>query len=77
MNKKAISPLFATFLLLVFAIILGTIVMNIGRDYVEGIVEIEEPTIEELQSPLEILNVRYAKGEITTAEYEEMKSRIS
>ena len=40
-NKKAVSPLVATILLIIFSLILGTITMNIGKAYIEGISEIE------------------------------------
>jgi flagellin-like protein len=36
-NRKAISPLVATILLIVFSLILGTITMNLGKAYIEGI----------------------------------------
>jgi flagellin-like protein len=36
-NKKAISPLVATVLLIVFSLILGTITMNLGKAYISGI----------------------------------------
>jgi hypothetical protein len=36
-NKKAISPLVATVLLIIFSLILGTITMNLGKAYIEGI----------------------------------------
>ena len=35
MNKKAISPLIATILLIAFAIALGLVVMNWGKSYIE------------------------------------------
>jgi flagellin-like protein len=35
-GKKAISPLVATVLLIVFSLILGTITMNLGKAYIEG-----------------------------------------
>ena len=35
MNKKGISPLIATVLLIAFAVALGAVVMNWGRSYVE------------------------------------------
>ena len=35
MNKKAVSPLIATVLLIAFAVALGAVVMNGGRTYVE------------------------------------------
>ncbi len=77
MNKRAISPLLATSMLLVFAIILGTIVMNMGREYVEGITEIEELSIEEFDDPLKILKTRYASGEISEEEFFRMKENLS
>mgnify|MGYP002640765241 CR=1 FL=1 len=40
-NKKAVSPLVATILLIVFSLILGTVTMNLGKAYIEGITEIE------------------------------------
>ncbi|MBT3406453.1 hypothetical protein HN419_04765 [Candidatus Woesearchaeota archaeon] len=33
-NKRAVSPLVATILLILFAIALGAIVMNVGKDYI-------------------------------------------
>ncbi len=36
-NKKAISPLIATILLVVFALIIGTATMSWSKNYVEGI----------------------------------------
>ena len=41
-GKKAVSPLVATVLLIVFSLILGTITMNIGKAYIEGITDIEQ-----------------------------------
>lgn len=37
MNNKGLSPLIATVLLVVFALVIGTITMNWGRSYVEKI----------------------------------------
>jgi len=39
MNKKAISPLIATVLLIAFSIALGAIIMNWGKTYVESEIE--------------------------------------
>ena len=77
MNKRGVSPLTATFFLIVFAMILGAIVMNVGRDYVESVAEISEPTIDSFDDPFEILKIRYAKGEITKEEFEDMHSSFS
>ena len=35
MNKRALSPLVATILLVVFALVIGTVTMNWGKNYVE------------------------------------------
>jgi flagellin-like protein len=40
MNKKGVSPLIATILLIVFSLILGTITMNLGKAYIEDITEV-------------------------------------
>ncbi len=40
-NKKAVSPLVATVLLIVFSLILGTVTMNLGKAYIEGITDLE------------------------------------
>ena len=39
-NKRAVSPLIATILLIVFSLILGTITMNLGKAYIEDITEV-------------------------------------
>ena len=36
-NKRAVSPLVATILLIVFSLILGTVTMNLGKTYIEDI----------------------------------------
>jgi len=41
MNKKGVSPLVATILLIVFSLILGTVTMNLGKAYIEDIVQLE------------------------------------
>ena len=35
MNKRGLSPLVATVLLVVFALVIGTVTMNWGKNYVE------------------------------------------
>jgi len=42
LNKKAVSPLIATVLLIAFAVALGAVVMNWGRSYVETTAEYAE-----------------------------------
>lgn len=85
-NKRALSPLLATMLLLVFALIVGTITINWGKAYVEQIPE--EPkigvfdnavviNINDIQSdPLKKLQVQYLTGEITKQEYIEREKAL-
>ena len=61
MNKKALSPLIATVLLVVFALVIGTVTMNLGKSYVEG-----EPTAEKEVEPFEssiIINIDDVLGD--------------
>lgn len=71
MNKKAVSPLVATGLLIIFAIVIGIVVMNLSKSYVEKI-GVEQEETEEAPgecSPLLELQLRYVRGEITKEEY--------
>lgn len=36
-NKKAVSPLAATIILIIFSLLLGTVTMNLGKAYIEEI----------------------------------------
>ena len=83
MNKKALSPLFATLILVIFALIIGTVTMNWGKSYVEKIKE--EPKAPSFDSgyvisnkdintppeeaPLKKLQIQYITNEITKEEY--------
>jgi|GEM_PF-5838429 len=42
-NKKAVSPLVATIILVLFSLLLGTVTMNLGKTYIEGIAKTEAP----------------------------------
>ena len=79
MNKKGISPLASTILLVVFAVLLGTVVMSWGRGYVEGISE--KAPVEKVNvtgcAPLEILQIKFINGEITEKQYAEMKAKLT
>lgn len=66
MNKKAVSPLVATILLIVFALALGTVVMNWGKVYIEAGVPEEEVGLED---PNEIIQKCYISGCISEDEY--------
>jgi len=78
-GKKAISPLIATFLLILFAISLGTVVMSIGQSYLT-----EQPLQDEdivcynknVGDPLKQLQIRYLNNEITKEEYLNLEKEI-
>ena len=36
-GKRAVSPLVATLLLIGFALLLGTVTMNVGKSYIDGL----------------------------------------
>lgn len=84
-NRKALSPLIATILLVVFALLIGTITMNWGRSYVEKIKE--EPkvdffessvviNIKDIDTPLKELQIQYITGRITRTEYIEKEKEL-
>ncbi len=87
MNKKAISPLVATFLLVVFALIIGTVAMNWGKNYVGGVSKQQtgEETLEEtitinpddVDTPLKKLQVEYITGKISEEEYVEKQKELT
>lgn len=67
MDKKAISPLIATLLLLSFAVALGVVIMNFGRAQVEL----------EAQCPIDI-GLRFAEiGEEQQICYDDAKKEVS
>lgn len=86
-SKKALSPLVATVLLVVFALVVGTITMNWGKSYVNQLKD--EPaeskagktvilTSEEIDDPLKELQIQYITGEIDKNQYiEKQKSLVS
>ncbi|HZX45427.1 MAG TPA: hypothetical protein VFF28_07140 [Candidatus Nanoarchaeia archaeon] len=73
MNNKGLSPLLATIMLVVFALIIGTITMNWGKGYIGKLGEAEGKTIvispQEIDTPLKQLQIEYITGEITEEEY--------
>ena len=85
-NRKALSPLIATVLLVVFALVIGTITMNWGRSYVEKIKE--EPKLEgafdsaviisikDIDTPLKELQLQHIVGKITKEEYIEKEKSL-
>lgn len=76
MNRKALSPLIATIMLVVFALIIGTATMKWGESFVKA----SEPVQQEqvltagnkiivVDTPLKQLQLRFLYGEITEDEY--------
>ena len=86
MNRKAISPLIATILLVVFALVIGTITMNWGRAYVENIEEPKEDakplesaiiiSIKDINTPLKELQIDHITGKLTEEEYLEQEKGL-
>lgn len=83
MNKKGLSPLVATALLVVFALIIGTITMSWGKSYVEGIGEEGEAfedtviiSIEDVDTPLKKLQLEYITGKISEEEYTKKEKEL-
>ena len=82
MQKKALSPLAATIMLVVFALVVGTLTMSWGKGYVQNI-----PDNNELNTPgvicigkdqyrgdsLKELQVQYLFGKITIAQYKQQE----
>ena len=89
-SKKALSPLIATVLLVVFALVIGTITMNWGKSYVEKITdEPEEIQFEsgiiisnkDINTPLDEsylkkLQIQYIIGEITMEQYIQQEKEL-
>lgn len=88
-NKRGLSPLVATVLLVVFALVIGTITMNWGKSYVDKI--IEEPgvgekisgfdsaviiSIKDVDTPLKELQLQHITGKITEQEYMEKEKEL-
>lgn len=86
MNKKALSPLAATILLVAFALVVGVVTMHVGRKYVEEEVEVKEETPFEssiiinindiLGDELKELQIKYITGKITREEYLEKEEEV-
>ncbi len=89
MNRRGLSPLIATVLLVVFALVIGTITMNWGKSYVDKIKD--EPSVEEaistidsaviisikdLNTPLKELQLQHITGKITQQEYLEKEKEL-
>jgi flagellin-like protein len=75
MNNKALSPLMATIILVLFALVIGTITMNLGKDYVDTIGEEETSqsaiviNMQDVDTPLKQLQIKYITDQISKEEY--------
>lgn len=88
MNKRAISPLVATILLLAFALVIGVLTMTWGRSYVDTGAEASPEdeglktgaiviSIEDiLDSELKLLQVQFLSGKMTQEEYLQKEKEI-
>ena len=82
MNKKALSPLIATIILVVFALVVGAITMSWGKSYVGGISEEETKTEDIVIDPnyidteLKELQLDYITGKITLGKYLEEENKL-
>ncbi len=73
MNRKGLSPLTSTMLLLAVSIMIGLIVMTWGRSYVEKTAAPSSP--EKVVSPslFSDLDQKLANGEISQDQYDKIK----
>lgn len=63
-GKKGVSPLVATFLLILFSIALGAVVMTWGRSYVEGAAAVAEQKTESVSCDFDAsVGIRKVSGE--------------
>lgn len=76
MNKRALSPLIATVLLIAFAIALGAIVMGLGKNYIKSIsAELQPAQSVEIckegvtSDPLKELQIQYINDRISRLDY--------
>ena len=86
-NRKALSPLIATLLLVVFALVIGTATMSWGKEYVQNLENSAESAIPVQTSeiriplsdvtPLKEIQIKHLTGAYTEEQYyaEEAKLR--
>lgn len=74
MDKKGISPLTSTILLLVLSILIGVVVMNWGRAYIEQSTATNEVVSPQQPALFDDLNTRLNNGEITKEQYDKIKA---
>ena len=88
MNRKAISPLIATILLIAFALVVGLVTMNWGKAYSSKIGAEKEAaknekfdsaviiSLDKIDTPLKELQIKYITGQITTEKYLEKEKEL-
>lgn len=80
LNKKGVSPLVATLLLVAFALVVGAVTMTWGKNYIEKAQEKKMDQldvfkgaiiigIEQLDDPLKSVQLQYITGKVTRDEY--------
>ncbi len=80
MNKRGISPLVATLLLVAFSLLIGAITMTWGKSYVEKIQQPKKESLDAFKSAIIIgfeqideslrgIQIEYITGRITREEY--------
>jgi flagellin-like protein len=76
-SRRAVTPIVATVLLIVFALGLGLAVMGLGGDYLKlddsGNKDVTAPAVDVLQ----VINSCKDKGAITEEQYEVLKNKVS
>tara|TARA_Y100000310_G_C20555246_1_gene750172 strand:+ start:902 stop:1198 length:297 start_codon:yes stop_codon:yes gene_type:complete len=82
-NKRALTPLLATLLLVVFALAVGTLTMSWGKTYVSGLKgddvassEVFSVTSAQLNTPLKQLQMEHIQGKISQQSYLQKESQI-
>ena len=79
MNKRALSPLVATVMLVVFALLVGTLTMSWANATVklpEDIPSTVTVTLYHIDTPLKQLQLDYLSGKITLDQYLERERTI-
>lgn len=74
-DKKGVTPLMITIVLIGFAVAVGSIIMSLGKDYVQEIPDTETSQqnnvvcVGTAGEPLKDLMVKYINDEITVEQY--------
>tara|TARA_Y100000310_G_scaffold345304_1_gene463559 strand:- start:3422 stop:3673 length:252 start_codon:yes stop_codon:yes gene_type:complete len=73
MDKKGLTPGVATIILIIFALLLGSLVMAFGEDYVDAVPNSgpkkSTVCVKVSKDPLKVLQVEYLNGKISKTQY--------